>query len=142
VFNDQSCTTISRVYQLPEEAFQIDIQSLPTKPIMSWNLLLEILKPENFEVPNFKLDTFVDVNSIERACEWFTEFQSWSKTTMPETKKFEIKEKRILFQELRHCIHSDQVKKKQSHREVKYPYSSWARNINCTTAIHLQLEHQ
>ncbi|CAG8813341.1 32376_t:CDS:2, partial [Gigaspora margarita] len=78
----------------------------------------------------------------EKAREWFMEFQSWSKTTMPETKGFEIKGKRVLFRELRHCIHSDHVRKKQGHREIKYPHSSRVRNTSCTATIHLRLERQ
>ncbi|CAG8773372.1 37186_t:CDS:2 [Gigaspora margarita] len=61
---------------------------------------------------------------------------------MPETKRFEIKEKRILFKELRHCIHSNKVKEKQGHCKVKKLYSSRAKNTYCTATIHLRLEHQ
>jgi hypothetical protein len=69
----------------------------------------------NYEIPNFKLDMFVDVDSEEEAREWFTEFQSWSKTTMKETKGFEFKGNRVIFRELRYCIHS---KKRQGHNKI------------------------
>ena len=85
---------------------------------------------------------FVDVDSKEGACEWFTEFQSWSKTTMTETKGFEIKGNRVIFRELRHCIHSNQVKKKQGYRETKRLQSPRARNVDCTASIHLRLERR
>ena len=68
---------------------------------------------ENFEVPNFELDAFVNVDNEERAYEWFTEFESWSKTTMPKTKGYEFKGNRVIFREKHHCIHSSVVKKKQ-----------------------------
>ncbi|CAG8751192.1 24792_t:CDS:2 [Dentiscutata erythropus] len=61
---------------------------------------------------------------------------------MPETKRFEIKGKCILFREQRYCIHSNKVKEKQGHHEVKNPHSSRARNTHCTATIHLRLEHQ
>ncbi|CAG8805163.1 37855_t:CDS:2, partial [Gigaspora margarita] len=59
---------------------------------------------------------FVNINSIEKAREWFIEFQLWSKTTMPKMKGFEIKGKRLLFRELQHCIHSNKVKEKQGYQ--------------------------
>ena len=54
---------------------------------------------ENFEVPNFELDIFVDVGSKEAASEWIAEFQSYSKTMMPQTRGYDIKGNRVLFQE-------------------------------------------
>ncbi|CAG8821041.1 30759_t:CDS:1, partial [Gigaspora margarita] len=80
---------------------------------------------------------FVNINDIEKACEWFTEFQLWSKTTMPEIKGFEIKKKQLLFRELCHCIHSNKVKEKQGHCELKNPNSSQARNTYCSATIYL-----
>jgi len=116
--------------------------------ILSWNILPEFLKlilpqnytyliksfnelplfqtAENFEIPQFELDAFVDVNDNEKASEWFKAFESRSKTTMPETKRYEIKGKHVLFQEMRHCIHSDMVKKKQGNRKIKRAQSSRA----------------
>ncbi|CAG8747131.1 8318_t:CDS:2, partial [Funneliformis caledonium] len=60
----------------------------------------------NFEVPNFELDIFVDVGSKEAASEWIAEFQSYSKSTMPQTRGYDIKGNRVLFREKRHCLHS------------------------------------
>ena len=85
---------------------------------------------------------FVNVNSGEGAHEWLAAFQSWSKTTMPETRRYKITGHRVMFRETRHCIHSDAVKKKQGNRETKHPQSSRARNIHCTATIHLRLECQ
>ena len=94
---------------------------------------------ENFEIVNFELETFVNVFNEEDAQKWLATFQSWSKTTMAETKGFGVKGKKVLFRKLLHCIHSNQVKKKQGNREMKRPNSSRARNIDCTANIHLRL---
>jgi len=83
------------------------------------------------------LKAFINVDSKEKANKWLATFQIWSKTTMVETKKFENKENKVLFQKLLYCIHSNQVKKKQGSHEVKRLNSSCARNIGCTAIIHL-----
>ena len=88
------------------------------------------------------MDAFVDVDSKEAASEWITTFESYSKTTMPQTKGFEIKGNWVLFWELRHCIHSHEVKKKQGNRITKHLQSSRARDICCTATIHLRLERR
>ena len=54
---------------------------------------------ENFEVPNFELDVFVDVDSKEAASEWIVKFQCHSKTTMPQTRGYDIKGNQVLFRE-------------------------------------------
>jgi hypothetical protein len=56
---------------------------------------------------------FVDVDSKEAASVWVAEFQSYSKSTMPQTRGYDIKGNRVLFREIRHCLHSHEVKKKQ-----------------------------
>ena len=61
---------------------------------------------------------------------------------MPETRGFKITENRVLFRELRHCIHSHQVKKKQGNRITKRPHSSRTHDINCTASIHIRLERR
>ncbi|CAG8852640.1 32851_t:CDS:1, partial [Gigaspora margarita] len=61
-----------------------------------------------FKVANFELDAFVNVNSEEDAYEWFQEYQFWSKTTMPQTRDFEVKENHVIFCEQQHCIHSNE----------------------------------
>ena len=102
--------------------------------IFSWDSLPEILKPvlpqcstylikkfnelpsyrtaENFVIIQFELKAYVNADSEEAAREWFTAFQSWSKTTMAQTRGFKLKKNRVLFRELCHCIHSSSVKKK------------------------------
>ena len=95
---------------------------------------------ENFAIPQFELDAFVDVNDKEKAHKWFLEFESLSKTTMPQTKGYEIKGKQVILRENRHCIHSNKVKEKQGSRVTKHPQSFRARNINCNASIHLRLE--
>jgi hypothetical protein len=96
---------------------------------------------ENFSIPQFELEAFVDVNDKEKAHEWFLAFESWSKTNMPETRRYQIKGKNVLFRELRHCIHSNIVKQKQGNREIKRTFSSRARNTSCAATIHLRLEN-
>lgn len=108
--------------------------------IKTFNELPLFRTAEGFEIPQFELDAFVDVSDKEKASQWFKDFESRSKTTMPETKRYEIKEKRVLFREKRHCLHSEMVKKKQGNRETKRPQSTRARNIGCTATIHLRLE--
>ena len=95
---------------------------------------------EDFKIPQFELDAYVDVNDNEKASEWFKAFESKSKIMMPETKRYEIKGKHVLFREMRHCIHSDMVKKKQGNWETKHAQSSRARNIGCAATIHLRLK--
>ncbi|GES92231.1 hypothetical protein GLOIN_2v1883854 [Rhizophagus clarus] len=136
-----------------------------TSQIFSWDSLPNILKSilphnysylikifnelssyqtaENFKVPQFELDIFVDVDNQEGACEWFKEYESKSKTTMPQTRGYDIKGDRVLFREQRHCIHSHEVKKKQGKNAVtKRPQSLRARDTCCTAAIHLRLNRQ
>ncbi|PKK56361.1 hypothetical protein RhiirC2_800185 [Rhizophagus irregularis] len=103
--------------------------------VFSWNSLPEVLKSilpqnysylienfnelpsyritENFIIPQFELDIFVDIDNEEKAREWFMAFESKSKTTMPETKR---------------------------SQEIKCQQSSRLRNTNCTLTIHLRLE--
>ena len=84
----------------------------------------------------------MNVNNEEGASEWITLFQSWSKTTMPQTKGYGVTGKRVLFREMRHCIHSNKVKDKQGNRETKHPYSFRARNVCCNATIHIRLERK
>ncbi len=84
----------------------------------------------------------MNIDNKEEACKWFMEFQSSSKTTMPESRKYKITGNRVLFREMRHYIHSSEVKKKQGQHEIKCPQSSRTRNIGCTATVHLRLERQ
>ncbi len=61
---------------------------------------------------------------------------------MPQTRGFNIKGNQVIFRELCHCIHSNNVKKKQGSHEIKHPQSAWACNIGCNATIHLWLEWQ
>ena len=109
--------------------------------ITSFNELPSCQTAENFTIPQFELDAFVDVNNKEKASEWFKAFELRSKTTMPETKRYDIKGKHVIFCEMRHCIHSNTVKKKQGNCTIKRPLSSRLRNTDCTATIHLRLEN-
>ena len=109
--------------------------------INNFNEFLPYIIFESFTLSQFELDIFVDVNDKEKACEWFIVFKASSKITMLETKHYDIKEKQVLFRKIRHCIHSNTVKKKQGVCEVKWPRSSQLRNINCVVTIHICLEN-
>ncbi|PKB99211.1 hypothetical protein RhiirA5_462455 [Rhizophagus irregularis] len=108
--------------------------------IKNFNELPPYQTSENFSIPQFELDAFVDINDKEKAQEWFLAFESHTKTTMPQSKGYRVKGNQVLFRENRHCIHSNKVKEKQGNRETKLPQSSRARNTGCTAGIHLRLE--
>jgi len=87
--------------------------------------MIQNFNHQNFEVPNFELDTFVNVDNEDGVREWFIAFQSWSKTTMTETRGYNITGNQVIFCEQRHCIHSHEVKKKQGkNKEVQRSNSS------------------
>ncbi|CAG8578713.1 23362_t:CDS:2 [Gigaspora margarita] len=73
--------------------------------LKNFNELPSYRTAENFEMPQFELDGFVNVDSKEMAQEWFKAFESHSKTTMPQTKDYNVKGNRVLFREKRHCAH-------------------------------------
>ncbi len=66
---------------------------------------------ENFEICQLEVDIFVNVATVKDIQTWFSAFEEHSKTTMPQTKGCEIKGKKVIFRESRHCIHSNRVKK-------------------------------
>ncbi|PKY33800.1 hypothetical protein RhiirB3_453013 [Rhizophagus irregularis] len=76
-----------------------------------------ISERENFSIPQFELEAFVNITDKEKAHEWFQAFESHSKTTMPQTKGYGVKGKKVLLREKRHCIHGNDVKKKQDSAE-------------------------
>ena len=61
---------------------------------------------------------------------------------MPQTRGFKITGNRVLLRELRHCIHSHQVKKKQGNRVKKCQHLPRKRDIDCTASIHIRLERR
>ncbi|CAB5353783.1 unnamed protein product [Rhizophagus irregularis] len=70
---------------------------------------------ENFNVTQFELKAYVNVDNKEEAHKWFAAFQSWSKTTMAQTR---------------------------GNRETKRPQSARARNVNCAASLHLRIERK
>ncbi|CAG8744882.1 7112_t:CDS:2 [Rhizophagus irregularis] len=68
---------------------------------------------ENFNVTQFELKAYVNVDNKEEA-----------------------------HKELYHCIHSNEVKRKQGNRETKRPQSARARNVNCAASLHLRIERK
>ena len=78
--------------------------------IENFNIFLLYQTTENFVILQFKLYVFINVNDKKKAQVWLKVFESRSKTTIPKTKRYEIKGKHILFHELKHYIHSNIVK--------------------------------
>ena len=52
---------------------------------------------EDFEIPQFELNAFVNVSDKEKACKWFKAFEFQSKMMISETKRYEIKGELVLF---------------------------------------------
>ena len=92
--------------------------------IKNFNELPPYQTSENFSIPQFELDTFVDINDKEKAQEWFKVFESHTKTMMSQFKGYEVKGNQVLFREKCHCIHSNKVKEKQGNCETKLLQSS------------------
>ncbi|PKC01651.1 hypothetical protein RhiirA5_456016 [Rhizophagus irregularis] len=61
---------------------------------------------------------------------------------MAQTRGFNVKGNRVIYRELYHCIHSNEVKRKQGNRETKRPQSARARNVNCAASLHLRIERK
>lgn len=59
---------------------------------------------------------------------------------MPQTRCYQIQGKKVIFRQLRHCIHSDIVRQKQGNPSLKIPNSLCIRNTDCNATIHLRLE--
>ncbi|CAG8751785.1 24364_t:CDS:2, partial [Gigaspora margarita] len=51
---------------------------------------------EGFSVDCFEVNFFVNVDTSEGARKWFTEFEEITKTTMPQTKGYQLQEKKVL----------------------------------------------
>jgi len=96
---------------------------------------------EGFEIHQFEVDAFANVATAESAQVWFSTFEEHSKTTMPQTKGYEIKGKRVILRESRHCIHSAKVRCKQGNLNLKRQ-TIRNRNIDCSAIMHLRLERR
>ncbi|CAB4435667.1 unnamed protein product [Rhizophagus irregularis] len=59
--------------------------------IKNFNELPSYRTSENFSIPQFELDAFVDINDKEKAQKWFKVFESHTKTTMPQSKGYGVK---------------------------------------------------
>lgn len=138
-FNTNS--TLEQLELLPENVSAL-LPSNYNYKISEIRQLPDYITAEGFSICQFEADLFVNVNSIENTRKWFTEFEEESKTTMPETKGFQIQGQKVILRELRHCIQSDKVRQKQGNYTLKKPYSSRARNIGCMATIHLRLERR
>ena len=79
------------------ESLKLILPQNYTYLIKTFNELQLYRTAENFEVPQFELDVFVNVSNNEKASEWFKAFEFKSKITMPESKHYEIKGKKVLF---------------------------------------------
>ncbi len=74
---------------------------------------------ENIEIYQFEIDIFINVTTAKGAHIWFSAFEEHSKTSMPQTKGYGVKGKRVIFQEARHCIYSKKVRNKQGNPELR-----------------------
>ncbi|CAG8853654.1 17861_t:CDS:1, partial [Gigaspora margarita] len=97
---------------------------------------------EEFSVNQFEANLLVNVNSVEGAQKWLVNFEEILKTTMPQTKSYQIKGQRIIFRQLQHCIHSNIVRQKQGCPILKNPNSLHIRNTKCIASIHLWIEQK
>ncbi|CAG8615826.1 28201_t:CDS:2, partial [Dentiscutata erythropus] len=77
---------------------------------------------------------------IEGAEKWLVDFEVVSKMTIPQTRWYKIQEKKVIFRQLRYCIHSNIVKQKQKNPILKIPNSLCIKNSGYKATIHLQLE--
>ncbi|CAG8836151.1 46308_t:CDS:2, partial [Gigaspora margarita] len=102
--------------------------------------LPDYITAEGFLVNRFEVDLFVNIGSIEGAQQWLVDFEEVSKTMMPQTRCYQIQEKKVIFRQLRHCIHSDIVRQKQGNPSLKIPNSLRIRNTDCNATIHLRLK--
>lgn len=110
-----------------------------TYQIENYIELEPILTSENITIGQIETDFYVNINTKESALKWLDEFQEISKTTMRLTRTYITKGQRVVFRELRHCIHSDIVKQKNSSRDIKNPNSQRNRDINCSATINFRL---
>ena len=81
---------------------------------------------------------------MESAHVWFSAFEEHLKTTMPQTKGYGIKGKRVVFREGRHCIHSKKVRNKQGNPELRRMQTVCIKNTDCPALdidVHLLFIH-
>ncbi|CAG8703110.1 40136_t:CDS:2 [Gigaspora margarita] len=90
---------------------------------------------------NYLATFFVNISNLEDSQKWFNEYEEMLKTTIPETKGFQIQGRKVIFRELYHCMHSNKVRQKQGNPILKKPHSLCIRNIECEATIHLRIEH-
>src|ERR1043166_6487160 len=96
---------------------------------------------EGLEIHQFEVNAFINVATAESVQAWFSSFEEHSKTTMSQTKGYEVKGKRVILRESRHCIHSAKVRCKQGNLNLKRQ-STRNRNIDCSANMHLRLERR
>ncbi|CAB4437589.1 unnamed protein product [Rhizophagus irregularis] len=94
--NSDNTTQIFSRESLPEELKPV-LPQYYTYLIQNFENKLSYRTYEGFEVPNFELDAFVNINNEETASEWIKTFQSHSKTTMAQTMGYKIKGNRVRF---------------------------------------------
>ncbi|CAG8752336.1 8540_t:CDS:2 [Gigaspora margarita] len=121
---------ISAILPLNYDYSVSEIQQLPV-----------YITTEGFAINQFEANLYVNINNVEDAHKWFCEFEEISKTTMPQSKGYNIQGKKIIFREIWHCIHSNMVRQKQGNPVLKKPNSIQIRNTGCMATIHLRLEH-
>jgi len=131
---------------------QINSSNLPTplRQILPSNYLYQIenyseLEPiitsESVIIGQIIVDLFTNIDTKDGALKWLEEFQQKSKTTMRLTRTYPVKGNKVIFREMRHCIHSHLVRQKNKNRDIKNPYSLRNRNTKCNATLNLRLKN-
>ncbi|CAG8611997.1 23161_t:CDS:2, partial [Gigaspora margarita] len=120
---------ISAILPLNYDYSVSEIQQLPV-----------YITTEGFAINQFEANLYVNINNVEDAHKWFCEFEEISKTTMPQSKGYNIQGKKVIFREIWHCIYSNMVRQKQGNPVLKKPNSMRIRNTGYMATIHLRLE--
>ena len=91
--------------------------------IESYDELEPKITSENITIGQIVVDLLANIKTKKDALKWIDEFQEKLKTTMRLTRTYPVKGTKVIFREMRHCIHNDLVKQKNSKRETKNPHS-------------------
>ncbi|CAG8842499.1 44512_t:CDS:2, partial [Gigaspora margarita] len=99
---------ISAILPLNYDYSVSEIQQLPV-----------YITTEGFAINQFEANLYVNINNVEDAHKWFCEFEEISKTTMPQSKGYNIQGKKVIFREIWHCIYSNMVRQKQGNPHLQ-----------------------
>ncbi|CAG8780773.1 30929_t:CDS:1, partial [Racocetra persica] len=108
--------------------------------LVNYNELMPIITVENVKIEQIIVDLLTNINTKEDALIWLNEFQECSKTTIRLTCTYLVKEDKVIFRELRYCIHSNLVKQKNNHCETKNLNGLQNRDTGCKATLNLQMK--